>query len=329
MRWLQWGERIDLATGTGGVETHARCVDRELKKLGIESVISNRKEDLIDFEWDVVHTHGDAVPFIVPKKSAIRLHTLHGTVLGIMAACKAWTWPTGYYRTLVELNAMATSDVLAAVQPRNWIFSLAKNFNKPSVICWNGWDSDDTSLPELPLPKHVLEIINKIPTFAVYVGRGSDPVKDTPYLKKLWSRRLMDIPLIAAPGAGFEDFPHAVQTGVLSPNQVKSLLKRAGVLVLSSKYEGFPLVVLEALSEGVPVVTNNVGGIQQIDPRVKGLFRVPKGQSKLFADHVRKALLIPKEQKKIDQIANRELLPKWQHVASNYLHAVKKHLKSI
>jgi glycosyltransferase involved in cell wall biosynthesis len=52
--------------------------------------------------------------------------------------------------------------------------------------------------------------------------------------------------------------------GLLPKSEVHRLLAGADVLVLPSRFEGFPMVALEALAYGVPVVASDVGGIREI-----------------------------------------------------------------
>ena len=52
--------------------------------------------------------------------------------------------------------------------------------------------------------------------------------------------------------------------GRASGAQVRELLGRARALVVPSIYEGMPLVVLEAMSAGVPVVASRVSGIPEV-----------------------------------------------------------------
>lgn len=50
------------------------------------------------------------------------------------------------------------------------------------------------------------------------------------------------------------------------------LLSRAGVMVMTSDYEGTPMVALEALTLGVPIVTTPVDGmLDLVEPEVNGL----------------------------------------------------------
>jgi glycosyltransferase involved in cell wall biosynthesis len=52
--------------------------------------------------------------------------------------------------------------------------------------------------------------------------------------------------------------------GRCNSGQVKYLLDRAKALVVPSLYEGMPLVILEAMDAGVPVVASSVSGIPEI-----------------------------------------------------------------
>ena len=52
--------------------------------------------------------------------------------------------------------------------------------------------------------------------------------------------------------------------GVRSPTAVSDLLQISSALLLTSSYEGMPMVVLEALGCGVPVVTTRVGEVARV-----------------------------------------------------------------
>lgn len=61
---------------------------------------------------------------------------------------------------------------------------------------------------------------------------------------------------------GLENFVHF--TGGQIPDQVKNYYKNCDILVLNSQLEGKPMVILEALSYGLPVVSTDVGGIGEL-----------------------------------------------------------------
>ena len=52
--------------------------------------------------------------------------------------------------------------------------------------------------------------------------------------------------------------------GWQEPSTVFDLLSQANVFVLSSRYEGFPMVILEAAGMGLPVVSTDVSGVRDI-----------------------------------------------------------------
>jgi len=60
------------------------------------------------------------------------------------------------------------------------------------------------------------------------------------------------------------DFPGVVFTGALAPEAVAQEIAEADMLLLFSNYENQPVVILEALACGVPVLATRVGGIPEV-----------------------------------------------------------------
>jgi len=79
-------------------------------------------------------------------------------------------------------------------------------------------------------------------------------------------------------------------TGSLDPAQVDRQYDAAGAVVLASFSEGVPVVLMEAMARGIPVVATNVGGVGElVQDNVNGLL-VPPGDPKALADALARVL---------------------------------------
>lgn len=323
MRWLQWATHSDLARGLGGVEVHARSLARELNALGVEAVLSSDPEEFRSGRWDVIHTHGSAVQVLESRvQGAVRVHTLHGTTLGRMLACGELLWPGGYLAAAREMAGVRNSDVILSVNPRLSLLHAARVFGKTTAVCWNGWDPGNG--PDA-IPAELESQLAGIGSFWVFVGRGADRMKGADLLRRALPL-VSDLKLVAAPGEGFEGEAAVIRSGRLSSSEVKALIRRSSGLVLPSRYEGHSLVILEALSEGVPVVATQVGGVPVLPEGIQGLVKSDSGDPRALADALRAAGRLPldEESKAARARANRALLPSWADVARVAVAAVEK-----
>lgn len=79
-------------------------------------------------------------------------------------------------------------------------------------------------------------------------------------------------------------------TGSLDPEQVDRRYDTAGAVVLASFSEGVPVVLMEAMARGIPVVATNVGGVGElVQSGVNGLL-VPPGDTESLTDALARIL---------------------------------------
>ena len=74
--------------------------------------------------------------------------------------------------------------------------------------------------------------------------------------------------------------------GTQTPEQIKALRKRAAVTVVASRYEVYPMTVVEAMSCGSPVVATAVGGIPELIVDGESGYLVPESDTVAMADRL-------------------------------------------
>lgn len=89
--------------------------------------------------------------------------------------------------------------------------------------------------------------------------------------------------------------PAALFLGRCDASRVRGLLSGAAALVVPSTYEGMPLVVLEAMEAGLPVVASRVSGIPEVVEDGKTGWLVPPEDPRALAGALTEALGDPEE----------------------------------
>lgn len=73
-------------------------------------------------------------------------------------------------------------------------------------------------------------------------------------------------------------------------DDIDAILRAASLFWLTSRWEGMPNVVLEAMASGVPVIATDVAGVRELlHPGIEG-FIVPAGEVGGFVEHSRRLL---------------------------------------
>jgi glycosyltransferase involved in cell wall biosynthesis len=82
-------------------------------------------------------------------------------------------------------------------------------------------------------------------------------------------------------------------TGWIDSDRVKAELERADALVLPSFAEGLPVVIMEAMALGRPILSTLIAGIPELVRDGRDGFLVPAGDSRLFAEAVLRFFSLP------------------------------------
>jgi len=213
---------------------------------------------------DVFHGPNHYVPLGGNVPSIVTIHDLayyymnvHGE--GMDRVLKQWT-----------NQAMAKATKVVAVSK-----STAKDCEKEGVssdklsVIYQGYESaDDASVKTLDYS--LTQLPDSSTPFILFVGTVQ-PRKNIPCLVQSFAKICHQIPhnlvIAGAPGEdsqivddliaqhGLTD--RVIKLGYISDEQRSALYQHAEVFVYPSKYEGFGLVILEAMSYGVPVITSN------------------------------------------------------------------------
>ena len=112
--------------------------------------------------------------------------------------------------------------------------------------------------------------------------------------------------------------------GRRSAGEVRWLLARASALVVPSIYEGMPLVVLEAMDAGVPVIASAVSGIPEVVLDGETGWLVPPEDPAALARSIAALARDPAEARRRGEAGRRRVAERYRpsHAAAAWLRAL-------
>lgn len=161
---------------------------------------------------------------------------------------EAWGVPPGRIRVIYNATERGEPDTRPAREGRYTLITVCR------MVAWKGVDG-------------LLEALTRLPDCRLVA------VGDGPELARLRNE---------ADRLGVAD--RVEWTGAVSQDEVRRRLRAADAFVLNSSYEGLPHIVLEAMSEGAPVIATAVGGTPEaVEDAVTGLLIPPDQPTALVA----------------------------------------------
>ncbi|MHA2052080.1 MAG: glycosyltransferase family 4 protein [Candidatus Hodarchaeales archaeon] len=109
--------------------------------------------------------------------------------------------------------------------------------------------------------------------------------------------------------------------GHVNQKTLRNLYRESNVFILPSYYEGFPNVILEAMSCGLPTIATNVGGIPEIVQHQKNGLLIPPRNSTAITNALTKILTDESLISDMGKNARYETEKKysWEHISNKYL----------
>ena len=249
-----------------GVEVYRFHYRRALETGAVPQIIQVRKQiaDLKRrFRPDIVHIHFSDPSFYfhlqtLQSHPSLTIVTLHNS-LGHMGAGGEGTLVTQMLRTADWVTGVSERTLLDAVE-------VVPEIEDYSSVIYNGLPALDFEPRPLNFDEPRLLCVGRLAG-----QKGFDIAIDA---VALMIERLPQVHLsIAGDGSDLENLRervtryglenHVEFLGAVSPERVRRLMDASNIILMPSRFEGFPLVALEAAQVGRPIVASDVDGLAE------------------------------------------------------------------
>ena len=246
---------------------------------------------------DIIHAHYGLSGLIANLQRMVPvITTYHGSDINVPAILR------------FSKIAMRLSAHNIFVSKRNVVIAYPKSFpegkdfdteEKLPSLQGRGWDRHFTLLPcgvnipepwselqtqqveQLTLNQWVQRKLDKDAEYVLFAGAFDNAVKDPELAKSV----------IAVCNSTFANRQiELIELKGYSRNQVTALMYNCHALLMTSKTEGSPQVVKEAMACGCPIVSVDVGDVAERTSGVEGCYVVPTREPKDIAEALQEAL---------------------------------------
>ncbi len=251
----------------------------------IKNIFNKKKLKIDDFDVIIFHRIEQALPFFRFNKKKICI--VHTSVLESLNANRSevkWAYLPWLYRIIEKLTIQNIDRLLTVNMKTLQYFNITypslkhKFYFMPQVVDMNIFSccsnqeilsirQELSSVYDIPLEKRIV----------IYVGRF-DKVKRPLLLLEVFNYIKVKVPgiyfiligngnLLVNIHKKIDDLNLQADIKIienLSNNEVAKFMQVAELLVLLSYFEGMPMVILEALSTGIPVVSSDVGQVSSV-----------------------------------------------------------------
>ena len=233
------------------------------------------KKIVLSKKFDLIHAHYGQSGFISKFPGIPLITTFHGTdVMGIVGNDGSYTF-MGRVLNVVSILTSLISNSCICVSKR--ISSrLPNTVNKNVIPC--GIDTRIFKKMDKLKCRESLEFGQK--KYILFAGDPNIGVKNYKLALQSFEMYLKNSSVDACliPFKGFER------------SKVPELLNAVDLLLMTSKHEGSPMVIKEAIACKTPIVSVDVGDVKELIEDIPGSYVVKRKSAKIISDKIKKSL---------------------------------------
>jgi L-malate glycosyltransferase len=289
--------------------------------------------------YKVVHVHRSyfAIPFLLLKPHLKVICSLHGRTFSVFEENygKKLMRLTKLFFSTIECYALKRIDFLVPVS-KDVVRSFSAKY--PSLMAARKKETAiigsmlDLSSFKPVVSDYLAKLYGKEYKYILFLGRLAS-VKDIDFLINLWSSKFQasnNIKFVLVGRGENEDRYRNLALricpsnapifhGAVASDDVPKLINSSSIVLLSSQHEASPTVVKEALASGIPVVSNQIGDVDEFILNGKNGYVVEKNYLSYY-DAISKLLSDPISPEEVE-LASRASLSKCSisYVGSEYI----------